>query len=141
MPGLLRRPLLVIWFVILLTINKKLDMAYDEFLAERILTVLDKKSIDYEQKKMFGGLCILVDDKMCVGVIKDDLMARVGEEAELAHQYDEGVRPMDFTTKRMKGYLYVNQLALDKEDDLEDWVQRCLDFNPKAKSSKKKKKN
>lgn len=115
-------------------------MAYDEYLAERIFTILDKKSIEYEHKKMFGGLCILVDDKMCIGVIKDDLMARVGETSELTYQYDEGVRPMDFTTKRMKGYLYVNQLALDREDDLEQWVQRCLDFNPEAKSSKKKKK-
>lgn len=115
-------------------------MAYDEFLAERILTVLDKKSIIFEQKKMFGGLCILVDDKMCLGVIKDDLMARVGEESELIYQNDEGVRPMDFTTKRMKGYVYVNQMALDREDDLERWVQRCLDFNPQAKSSKKRKK-
>lgn len=115
-------------------------MAYNEFLAERIQTVLDKKSIVYEEIKMFGGLCILVNDKMCIGVIKDDLMARVGEEAEIVHQYDVGVRPMDFTKKRMKGYVYVNQLALDKEDDLEVWVQRCLDFNPKAKSSKKRKK-
>ncbi len=114
-------------------------MAYNEFLADRIETVLSKKSISYEAKKMFGGLCILIDNKMCLGVIKDDLMARVGEEAELKHQDDEGVRPMDFTTKRMKGYLYVNQMALDREDDLEEWVQRCLDFNPQAKSSKKKK--
>lgn len=115
-------------------------MAYDEFLAERILNIFDQKSIEYEEKRMFGGLCILVEDKMCLGVIKDDLMARVGEEAELKHQNDEGVRPMDFTKKRMKGYLYVNQLALDREDDLEQWVQRCLDFNPHAKSSKRNKK-
>ena len=115
-------------------------MAYNEILAERILTVLDNKNIPFEQKKMFGGLCILVDDKMCIGVIKDDLMARVGEEAELKHQHDEGVRPMDFTKKRMKGYLYVNDSALDREDTLEFWVDRCLEFNPKATSSKKKKK-
>ena len=115
-------------------------MSYNEYLADRIRIILEKKSILFEEKKMFGGLCILIDDKMCLGVIKDDLMARVGEDAELAHENDEGVRPMDFTTKRMKGYLYVNQMALDKEDDLEKWVQRCLDFNPEAKSSKRKKK-
>jgi len=115
-------------------------MSYNEYLAERIRIVLEKKSILFEEKKMFGGLCILIDDKMCLGVIKDDLMARVGEEAELAHEHEEGVRPMDFTKKRMKGYLYVNQMSLDKEDDLENWVQRCLDFNPDAKSSKRKEK-
>lgn len=115
-------------------------MAYDEFLADRIRTVLDKKSVDYEEKKMFGGLCVLVDDKMCLGIIRDDFMARVGEESELKFQHKEGVRPMDFTTKRMKGYLYVNQVGLDREDDLEFWVDRCLEFNPLAKASKKKKK-
>tara|TARA_R110000868_G_scaffold304437_14_gene565195 strand:- start:38396 stop:38740 length:345 start_codon:yes stop_codon:yes gene_type:complete len=114
-------------------------MAYNELLAERILNVLDQKSVDYISKKMFGGICFMVNDKMCFGVIKDDLMARVGEEAEITYQNDEGVRPMDFTTKRMKGYLYVNQMALDKDHDLELWVQRCLNFNPKAKSSKKRK--
>jgi TfoX/Sxy family transcriptional regulator of competence genes len=115
-------------------------MSYNEYLADRIRIVLEKKSILFEEKKMFGGLCILVDDKMCLGVIKDDLMVRVGEEAELAHEHEEGVRPMDFTKKRMKGYLYVNQMALDNEDDLENWVQHCLDFNPDAKSSKRKEK-
>ena len=114
-------------------------MAYKEYLAERIEIILDKWSIHYEAKNMFGGICFLVDDKMCLGIIKDDLMVRVGEEAELKFQDEVGVRPMDFTKKRMKGFLYVNETALDREDNLEIWVRRCLNFNPFATSSKKNK--
>ncbi len=115
-------------------------MAYNEILAERVQTVLDNKNIQFEDKKMFGGLCILVDDKMCVGIINNDLMARVGPDAESARQDRKGVRPMDFTKKKMKGFLYVNNEALDKEEELEFWVDLCLAFNPEATSSKKKKK-
>ncbi len=114
-------------------------MAYNEFLAERIETFLSKKSIPYEAKKMFGGICFLVDDKMCIGVVKDELMARIDPELEAEVHTRTGVRPMDFTGKRMKGYVFVDESGIDREDDLEEWVQRCLDFNPKAKSSKKKK--
>ncbi len=114
-------------------------MAYDEYLQERIDSVLKEKNIPFEAKKMMGGLCYMINDKMCVGIIKDQLMARVGPE-----QYEEllkldGARPMDFTKRPMNGYLYVSPQAIDLEKDLEFWVQKCLDFNPFANSGKKKK--
>ncbi len=115
-------------------------MAYDEILANRIRSVLDQKGVVFEEKKMFGGLCILVDDKMCMGIIKTELMARIGEEAEASVQNKTGVRPMDFTGKKMKGFTYVDQIGLDREEDLEFWIDLCLEFNPIAKSSKKKQK-
>ena len=87
---------------------------------------------------MFEGLYILIDDKMCIGIIKEELMARIGEKAEHSVQDKPEVRPMDFTGRRMKGYTYVNQFDLDREEDLEFRVDLCLAFNPMAKSSKKK---
>ncbi|MFV1884443.1 MAG: TfoX/Sxy family protein [Balneola sp.] len=115
-------------------------MAYNEFLAERIQTVLNKKNIEFEEKKMFGGLCFLVNDKMCIGIIKDNFMARIDPEIEQDALSRKGARPMDFTKKPMKGYLYVSPEGVDREDDLEYWIDLCLEFNPKAASSKKKKK-
>lgn len=115
-------------------------MAYDEYLGERIQNYLREKKIDFEAKKMMGGLCIMVDDKMCVGVIKDNLMARVGEEAYPELLAKDHAREMDFTKRPMKGYLYVSPEGIDREDDLAYWVEQCLVFNPQAKSSKKKKK-
>ena len=46
---------------------------------------------------------------------------------------------MDFTGKPMKGYIFVAAEGFDLDADLEYWIQLCLDFNPLAKSSKKKK--
>lgn len=101
--------------------------------------VLNEKRISFEAKKMMGGLCFMIDDKMCLGIIKDDLMARVGVEAYDDLIKKDGARPMDFTKRPMKGYIYVSPEGVDYDRDLDFWIQKALDFNPIAKSSKKKK--
>ena len=67
-------------------------MAYDEYLADRINKVLKDKNISFEEKQMMGGLCFLVDDKMCVGIIKDELMCRIGPEKYEKALANQGVR-------------------------------------------------
>lgn len=113
---------------------------YDEHLEERLRLVLEKKKVEYETKRMMGGLCFLVDEKMCFGIVKNNLMARIGPEIYEESLAKEGITEMNFTGRAMKGYVYVEPEAMDIENDLEFWVQKCLDFNPSAKSSKKKKK-
>ncbi|GAB5557741.1 MAG: hypothetical protein SchgKO_19540 [Schleiferiaceae bacterium] len=113
-------------------------MAYDEYTAERARNLLAKKTKNAYEKAMFGGLCFMVDDKMCFGIVKDELMARLSpEEGEIAVE-KEGVRPMDFTGKRMRGFIYVSADAIDSEDELEYWIDKALEFNPLAKASKKR---
>ena len=53
---------------------------------------------------------------------------------------EKGCRIMDFTKRPMKGYLYISPEGIDMDDDLDKWIIRCLEFNPKAKSSKKRNK-
>lgn len=113
-------------------------MAYNELLADRIRGTLSDNNTSFLEKKMFGGICFMVDDKMCVGIIKDELMVRIDPENENDFLQENGCRPMDFTKRPMKGYLYVSPESIDLDEDLNKWVKRCLDFNPKAKSSKKK---
>lgn len=115
-------------------------MAYDEHLAERIELVLTRMSVPFATKHMFGGVAFMVDEKMCLGVTNNDLMARVGPEREEEALNQTGARPMEFTGRPMKGYVHVNSEGVDAEADLEKWVRWCLEFNPKAKASKKKKK-
>ena len=116
-------------------------MAYDEHLAERARRVLQEKKVqNIEEKKMMGGLTFMVNDKMCIGIVKDDLMLRIDPE-----QHDEaitrtGCRTMDFTNRPMSGFVFVNPEAIDREADLESWIQMALNYNPLAKSSKKAKK-
>ncbi|MDA3929003.1 MAG: TfoX/Sxy family protein [Prolixibacteraceae bacterium] len=115
-------------------------MAYNEFLADRVTQVLKDKRISFYSKKMMGGLTFMVDDKMCVGIIKDDLMVRLDPEIYESSILKEGCRPMDFTHRPIKGYVFVDALAVDMDSELEYWIQLALDFNPKAINRKKKKK-
>jgi TfoX/Sxy family transcriptional regulator of competence genes len=113
-------------------------MAYDEYLAERIRNVFLQKGILFEEKKMMGGVCYLVNDKMCAGIISNRLMARIDPEVFEDALSRKGCREMDFTGRTMKGYVYVEPEGIDLESDLDSWIQLALDYNPKAKSSKKK---
>lgn len=114
-------------------------MAYDTYLAERITQALKEKNIDFKEMKMMGGIAFLVDGKMCVGIINNDLMARIDPEIYEDALKRNGVREMDFTKKPMKGWIYVSPEGIDTDDDLAAWIQLALDYNPKAKSSKKRK--
>jgi TfoX/Sxy family transcriptional regulator of competence genes len=113
-------------------------MAYDEHLAERIKRVLKDKRTPFVEKKMFGGVAYMVDDKMCVGIIKDELMVRLNPDYMEEALKIPGCRPMDFTKRPMKGYVQVVPEAIDLDEDLSFWIQIGLDFNPIAKPSKKK---
>lgn len=113
-------------------------MAYSEFFADRIRHVLDQRSVRYEEKKMMGGLCFMVDDKMCVGIVKDELMVRLHPDEDEKNTQLPGARIMDFTGRPMKGYLFIDNNGTDKDKQLESWIDKALAFNPMAKSSKKK---
>ncbi|MCF8239069.1 MAG: TfoX/Sxy family protein [Saprospiraceae bacterium] len=113
-------------------------MAYSEFFADRIRQALDRKSVAYEEKKMMGGLCFMVDDKMCVGIVKDEFMVRLNPEEDEKNALLPGARPMDFTGRPMKGYLFIDNEGTDTDRQLESWIDKALEFNPLAKSSKKK---
>lgn len=113
-------------------------MAFDELLADRIQHNLKQNNIPFEAKKMMGGLCYLVNEKMCIGVIKNRLMARIDPEIYETALTEKGCREMDFTGRPMKGYVFVEPEGIDMDSDLDYWIKLALDFNPKAKSSKKK---
>lgn len=112
-------------------------MAFNEELAERVRYYL--KSIpNVEEKRMMGGLTFMVNEKMCVGVLKDELMCRIDPDDEIKALKKEGCRTMDFTKKPMKGFVFVSMDSLKTEKKLAEWLELALKFNPKAKSSKKK---
>ncbi|TAJ15492.1 TfoX family protein [Marinilabiliaceae bacterium JC017] len=113
-------------------------MAYDENLADRLRMTLKEKRVAYLEKKMMGGLCFMVDDKMCVGIIKNNLMARIDPGIYEEAITRPGCKPMDFTGRPMKGFVFIEPYGIDMDEDLDHWVQLCLDFNPKAKAGKKK---
>ena len=115
-------------------------MAYDEFLADRIKAMLDQKKVTTSEKRMFGGIAFMVDEKMCIGINKERLMARIDPEYYAEAITMKGCKPMDFSGRPMTGFVFVEAEGIEMEEELEFWVDKCLEYNPKAKSSKKKKK-
>ncbi len=113
-------------------------MAYDELLSDRIKQTLNDKKVPFDEKKMFGGVAFMVDEKMCVGVIKDNLMARVDPEFHDEAITNKSCRAMDFTGRPMKGFVYIEPTGIDMDVDLSYWIDKALEYNPKAKSSKKR---
>lgn len=113
-------------------------MAYNEHLAERMRRIFADKKVPYNEKNMMGGLCFMVDDKMCAGIVKDELMARIHPDLYEAALQKKGCKEINFTGRPMKGYVFVDADGTDMDKDLEYWLQLCIDFNPLAKSSKKK---
>jgi TfoX/Sxy family transcriptional regulator of competence genes len=102
-------------------------LAYDETLAHRIRTALAGDS-GISEKKMFGGLAFLDRGLMFVGVSGRKLMARVGKENYADSLRREHVREMDFTGKPMQGYVYVEPLGLETEEQLQFWLRRCKGY-------------
>ncbi len=114
-------------------------MAYSKVLADRIRERLAALP-EIEEKEMMGGLTFMVNDKMCIGVIKDELMCRINPAIHNTAVVMNGCRTMDFTKRPMRGYIMIDKRGMKSQKDFNYWINLALDFNKMAKSSKKKKK-
>lgn len=114
-------------------------MAYDENLANRIRQRFAELP-NVLEKEMMGGLTFMYNDKMCVGIIKDELMCRIDPALHEESVEKPGCRTMDFTKRPMRGYVMIEESGMKSQKDFDYWINLALDFNKKAKSSKKKKK-
>jgi len=114
-------------------------MAYDKITKQRIEQEFDRLGVDFEAKKMMGGICFKVDDKMCVCVHEEKIMARIGKDAYDEALKIEGCEQMTFTGREMKGFVFIYPHAYESDEALSFWINKCLMYNPLAKSSKKRK--
>ena len=113
-------------------------MAYSEQLAERIRKTFTKTP-RVEEKKMMGGLTFMVDGKMCVGIIKDELMVRLNPLMHEKALERKGCHEMDMMKRKIRGFVLVSPNGLKQQKDFDYWIGQALDFNKHAKASKKKK--
>ena len=113
-------------------------MAYDEHLADRVRQAFGEWHITAEEKRMMGGLCFMVNDKMCAGITGERLMARIDPASYAEALRRTGAREMDFTGRPMKGFVFVEPEGIDADEDLQAWLQLCLDYNPRAKASRRR---
>jgi len=113
-------------------------MAYNTQLANRIRERLAQLD-NIEEKEMMGGLTFMYNGKMCIGVIKDEMMCRIDPQLHDMAIEQRGCRTMDFTKIPMKGYVMIDDTGMVSQTDFDYWINLALEYNPKAKSSKKKK--
>ena len=102
-------------------------MAYDESVAQRVRNAIANRD-GLSERKMFGGLCLMLNGNMFAGVINDELMLRVGADNSDTLLAKPGARAMDFTGKPMKGYIYVASSAFATPDTLDEWLGHALGF-------------
>lgn len=102
-------------------------MAFNENLAARIRSALARKK-GIEEKKMFGGLCFLLNCNMLVGVWKNSLIARIGKEQADEAMLEPHVKAMDITGKPMKGWIMVEPDGVADDGAVKEWVQRAVKF-------------
>lgn len=82
---------------------------------------------------MMGSLNFLVNKKICLDIIKDNLMIRIDPEIQSELLKQPGCRLMVFTKRLMKGFLCVKHIAVNLDSGLGKGIQLALDFNPKEK--------
>ncbi len=113
-------------------------MAYDDQLAMRLRRVLVARP-SVTEKNMFGGLAFFFKGKMFCGIIKDELVVRVGPDRYEESLSEAHTRPMDFTGRPMNGYVYVEPEGCRNEKAVKAWVERGAEFVATLKSAKPKK--
>ena len=112
-------------------------MAYNENLANKIREALVEQQ-KVEEKKMFSGLCFMVNDKMCICVRDDKIMCRLDPEIYDAVLEENDCHPMIHGGRTMKGFVYVSDDVIKTQKDLDYWVGLALEYNKKSKVAPKK---
>jgi TfoX/Sxy family transcriptional regulator of competence genes len=102
-------------------------MAFDEQLASRVWKLFEELP-DARERRMFGGVAFMVDGHIACGVIGDDLMLRLGEEAADAALDEPHVRPFDFTGRPSRKSVFVEPAALASDAELAGWVERAVAY-------------
>lgn len=102
-------------------------MPYDETLARRV-RALTRGRKDVVEKMMFGGIAFMCKGRMACGIVQDELMVRVGPERHDELLSRSHVRPMDFTGRPMRGFLYVTPAGIEQDFELQRWVELAFEI-------------
>jgi hypothetical protein len=103
------------------------EVAYDEGLAARVRDLIGDEP-GLIEKKMFGGLAMMLDGNMAVGVQGENLIVRTAPEQYEQLLAERGARPFDMTGRPMRGWLLVDPDGNTEDDDLRRWVARGVEF-------------
>ncbi len=114
-------------------------MAYNEKLAIRIRAALSQEP-NLDEKKMFRGMCFMVNGKMCICVRDNEIMCRIDPDKYESVLEKKKCRPMIHNGKLMRGFVFVGEEDIKTKKDFQYWIDLSLDFNERAKVAPKRKK-
>ena len=109
--------------------------------SERLVNIIREAFVDLtdvEEKKMFRGMCFMVNGKMCICISGNELMCRVGPDIYEEALEKDGTRSMVNHGRTMKGFVYVSEDVLKTKADFDYWINNSLAYNKFAKASKPK---
>ena len=102
-------------------------MTEDEKLIARIRPILRRRK-GFSEKRMFGGVCFMINGNMCAGTWKGSLIVRLARENHEATLKEPHTKPADMAGRVMKGWALVEPAGISTEDDLKAWVRRAAKF-------------
>jgi TfoX/Sxy family transcriptional regulator of competence genes len=102
-------------------------MAFNQEIEDRVSKIVSGWK-NTGAKKMFGGVCHLLDGKMFSGVYKDFLILRLGEEGSKEALELPFVSPFDITGRPMKGWVMMEMEGFKGHNDLNNWLNRAKQF-------------
>lgn len=102
-------------------------MPFDADLTARVRQILEEHG-PIDERKMFGGIAFMFKGYMCCGVLNDDVVVRLGPERAEEALANAHVRPMDFTGRPLKGYVFVAPAAARTESMLRRWIRSSLEY-------------
>ncbi|MBK0378850.1 TfoX/Sxy family protein [Mucilaginibacter segetis] len=112
-------------------------MPVNEELLNRVREAL-MDIAEVTEKRMFGGICFMVNNKLCVCVNQHEILCRIGPDEFDNAIEQNGTRPMQQGDRTAKGYVFVDELAIQNKVDFDYWIGLALTYNKVAKSSKKR---
>ncbi|MCW7494412.1 TfoX/Sxy family protein [Leptospira sp. 2 VSF19] len=112
-------------------------MAINEKLSDRVRKSMEGQT-DVEEKKMFGGLCFMVNGKMCICIRQDEIMCRIDPESIESILSKKKARQMIHNGHLMKGFVFVKEEDIKTKKEIEYWIQLSLEYNKKSPPAKKK---
>ncbi len=111
----------------------------DPFVLEQLRDLMLIRSVEWTEKRMFGGVCFLVDEKMFCGTFGGGVMLRVGPERVDDSVAIDGVEQVIHGGRKMTGFVRIENDMMENEEVVGALLDHCIAYNPIAKSSKKRK--
>jgi len=102
-------------------------MTFSERTADQIRRAM-KKTPGWSERQMFRGVTFMVKGNMCCGVLDEHLVVRVGPDAYEGALREPHTRPMDFTGRPLRGFVFVERKGFKSDRSLAKWIDRGMKF-------------